>query len=141
MLAVAAGTVAALVAGRRLGFPLRLFITGIILEFGYQTCLVGRTMAAGLTSATFTAAFFFFATFAILPCLSLLRLWPSRSGLTLVLGALPLSMTLALSVAFAEELWFVHRYHVTGIGPTARWTVSNHWLRYDAYTQELYGSD
>ena len=36
---------------------------------------------------------------------------------------------------------FIQKHGETGIGPTARWTVSSHWLSYDAKTKKLSGSD
>lgn len=44
------------------------------------------------------------------------------------------------TLAAYGEHQFVQR-HRDGVGPTARWAVSDHWLSYDARTQILSGSD
>jgi hypothetical protein len=44
-------------------------------------------------------------------------------------------------VASVEEQLFIYKYRDTGVGATARWTVSNHWLSYDRDAQRLNGSD
>jgi hypothetical protein len=86
-------------------------------------------------------ALFFFGGFAALPFMSLLRLWRRRVAVAIIVAALPASLGLAASVASFEEYRFVQHHCDSGVGPTARWTVSNHWLSYDAKEQKLYGSD
>jgi hypothetical protein len=138
--AVALALTAAL-AGTRLPLMLRVFATAFILYYGSSMCLVGRTMEPGLTRYTLTRAVTFFGLFAALPTLSLLRLWQRRLAVMLTLAAMPLSLIAAALVAGMEEHWFVQKYQETGVGPTPRWTVSDHWLSYDRETRQLSGSD
>ena len=56
------------------------------------------------------------------------------------LGFRPVSLSVAAAVAAHEEHELV-QLHRDGIGSTAHWTVSNHWLACDARTQTLSGSD
>ena len=141
MIVVGVTTLTAAAVGPRLHLALRVFITAIIFEFGYSMCLVGRTMEPGFTRSNFGMALCFFAMFAALPFLSLLRLWHRHAAIALLAAALPVSIGMAASVAAFEEDRFVQHHRDNGIGPTARWTVSNHWLAYDALEQRLYGSD
>ncbi|HEX8295512.1 MAG TPA: hypothetical protein VF593_04390 [Chthoniobacteraceae bacterium] len=139
--AVAASTLTALVLGPRLPLTVRLFITGVVFHFGYGMCLAGRTMEPGLTSYTVRMALMFFSLFALLPFLSLARIWRPRLAIPVIAAALPVCLGAAALVASIEERQFVQRHRIAGIGPTARWTVSNHWLSYDAQRQQLNGSD
>ncbi|RYD62789.1 MAG: hypothetical protein EOP84_34260, partial [Verrucomicrobiaceae bacterium] len=68
--AAAVSTLAALLLGPRLPFTGRIFITGLVLHFGYGMCLVGRTMEPGFTSYTVRMALMLFSLCALLPCLS-----------------------------------------------------------------------
>ena len=118
-----------------------MFATTFILYFSYGMCLVGRTMEPRFTRYTISMALTFFGLFAVVPTLSLLRLWPQRVAVALVIACLPLSLTTAAVVAGVEEPLFVQKYRDTGVGTTPRWTVSNHWLSYDRETRRLNGSD
>ena len=73
--------------------------------------------------------------------ITLLPLWRLRRGFLLLCLILPLSFGFGLTVAAIEERIFIYKYRETGVGPTPRWTVWNHWLAYDAETKELTGSD
>jgi glucan phosphoethanolaminetransferase (alkaline phosphatase superfamily) len=141
MIVVILAALLAVIVGSRLPLIVRLLITGLVFEFGYSMCLVGRTMEPGFTGHTLGMALFMFVLFASLPFLSLIRIWSRRTGLWLLVVALPVSLGIAVLVAAFEEWQFVQRHRTTGIGPTARWTVSNHWLSYDAAQQQLHGSD
>jgi hypothetical protein len=130
-----------LAVGQRLPMLVRVMFTVLIFYFGATMALVGRTMEPGLTRYTFGWALNCFAIVALLPSLALLRLWDGRLRVALVVAVLPVSMTLAFAVAGIEEAAFIQKHKETGIGPTARWTVSNHWLSYNAKTGKLDGSD
>ena len=140
LLLVVCLTVVGLTWGRRLPLWIRVFTTGVVFYFGYSLCLVGRTMGHGFTSDTFESSLGCFLFFATLPTLGLFRLWQGRVRTAILLSALPVSLAFATLVAAYEEHRFIQR-HSQGVGPTARWTVSNHWLAYDAETQRLSGSD
>jgi glucose dehydrogenase len=141
IVATAALALTAAIGGTRLPLALRLFATIIIFYFGYSMCLVGRTMEPLLTRYTVSMALASFGLFAVVPSLSLLRLWTRRAALVLVIAVLPLSLVAASVVAGIEERIFAQKHRDTGVGPTPRWTVSNHWLSYDRDTQHLNGSD
>jgi hypothetical protein len=70
-----------------------------------------------------------------------LRLRVGGLRIALLVAVLPTSLALAFGVAGIEEAMFIQKHKETGIGPTARWTVSNHWLSYNAQTGKLDGSD
>jgi hypothetical protein len=131
---------ASAIGGQRLPLFMRVFATGTTFYLGYVMCLVGRTMEPGLTGYTVRMAVFIFCLYAILPTFALLRIWRGRVRVGLVASIFPLSLAVASAVAAYEEKQFVER-HPNGIGTTSRWTVSNHWLAYDAETKRLYGSD
>jgi len=133
--------IAALARGRSLPLSIRVFATGFFFYYGYSMTLVGRTMEPGLTRYTVGWALFCFGLFALVPSLSLLRLWRLPVALALLTLVLPGSFGAALLTAEIEERSFVLRNREFGIGPTARWTVSHHWLSYDREEQKLYGSD
>lgn len=128
-----------LVFGRRLPLLARVLFTILIFYFGATMALVGRTMEPGLTGYTFGWALLCFSILALWPSLALLRLWDGGFRFALIVAVLPVS--LAFAVAGIEETVFIQKHKETGIGPTARWTVSNHWLSYDAKTRKLNGSD
>jgi hypothetical protein len=134
-------TIIGLVFGTRLPIFVRTLFTVLIFYFGGTIALVGRTMEPGLTPYTAGMALEFFALFALWPALSLFRIWSGRLRIALVLLVLPISLALAFSAAAAEEYIFVQKYRVSGVGPTPRWTVSNHWLAYYPETGKLDGSD
>ncbi len=137
---VAALAIAGALRGRQLPLFLRVFATGATFYFGYAVCLVGRTMEPHLTAYTVQAALICFGLYAALPTLALLRIWKGRLGVALVLSMFPASLAAASMVAAYEEHQFVQK-HLQGVGLTPRWTVSHHWLAYDARTKTLYGSD
>jgi len=130
-----------LAVGQRLPLLVRVMFTVLIFYFGATMALVGRTMEPGLTRYTFGWALNCFAIMALWPALALLRLWIGGLRIALLVAVLPASLALAFAVAGIEETLFVQKHKETGIGPTARWTVSNHWLSYDAQTGKLNGSD
>jgi hypothetical protein len=142
LLLITAGGVAAMsvIGGQRLPLWMRVFATGTTFYLGYVMCLVGRTMESGFTTYTVQMAFFVFCLYASLPTLALLRVWRGRIRVALVSSVFPISLALASAVAAFEENQFIHQ-HSNGVGPTSRWTVSNHWLAYDAETKRLSGSD
>ena len=98
-------------------------------------------MEPRLTRCTVSMALTCFSGFALMPTLSLLRLWRRSVAVALVIVVLPLSFVAASVVAAIEEQRFVQKHQDTGVGPTPRWTVSNHWLSYDRATGHLNGSD
>jgi hypothetical protein len=140
LVVVAALALASAVKGQRLPLVFRVFSTGATFYLGYVTCLVGRTMEPGFTAYTIRMALFVFGLYATLPAVALLRIWPGRVRVVLIASVFPVSLAAAALVASFEEYQFIQR-HQRGVGPTARWTVSHHWLAYDAETQRLYGSD
>ena len=119
----------------------RALISIFVLYWAYNMCLLGRTMTPGLTLTAVRNALVYFFLMGALPGLVLLRLWPLRRGISLFLALFPAAFLLAAIVAGTEEYLFVQKYRETGIGPTPRRTVSNHWLAYDAKSQRLDGSD
>jgi hypothetical protein len=137
---VAVLAVASAIGGQRLPLFVRVFATGVVFYFGYVMCLVGRTMEPRFTVYTVQMALIAFGLYAALPTLALLRIWRGRVRVAVVASVLPISLAVASGVAAYEEHRFIQE-HRHGIGPTARWTVSNHWLAYDAKTQQLSGSD
>ena len=137
---VGALAVACAVWGKRLPVYFRVLATGATLYLGYGLCLAGRTMEPGLTPHTFQMAMFLFLIYASLPTLALLRVWRGKLRIGIIAGMFPASMLLAMCVASYEELRFI-RDHPNGSGPTPRWTISQHWLSYDAQTRVLSGSD
>lgn len=141
LITIALVTIVGIIFGRRLPFLLRIIFTILIFYFGYSMCLVGRTMAPGINFYTIRMALYWFSLFAVLPAISLLRLWKRKTALAFVIAILPVSFMLALFVAGLEEYLFVRKYRDSGSGPTARWTVSMHWLAYDLVNKHLYGSD
>ncbi len=135
VLALASG-----IGGERLPVFVRVFATAATFYLGYVMCLAGRTMEPGFTGYTLQMALVCFGLFAALPTLTLARLWRGRLRGAVVASVFPVSLAAAAAVAAYEEHQFVQR-HRDGVGPTARWTVSDHWLSYDARTQILSGSD
>lgn len=140
LLTVAALALASAIMGHRLPLFVRVFATGATIYLGYAMCLVARTMGPGFTGDTVRMALFCFALFAGLPALALLRIWRGRVRVIVVAGVFPVSLAAACAVAACEENQFIQQ-HPRGAGPTARWTVSNHWLAYNAETGELSGAD
>jgi hypothetical protein len=137
---VAVFSLTSVIRGHRLPLFVRVFATGATFYIGYVMCLVGRTMEPRLTGYTIQMAFVVFGLYASLPTLALLRIWRGRVRVALVASVFPVSLAVASAVAAYEEHQFIQQ-HRGGVGPTARWTVSHHWLAYDAQTQELSGSD
>lgn len=132
--------VATAVGGMRLPLFLRVFATGATAYLAYGMCLVARTMEPHFTWRTLAMAILAFSWCALLPTLALLRAWRGRTRAIVVGMMFPTALALASLVAAYEEHEFVRR-HPQGIGPTARWTVSDHWLAYDAERRVLSGSD
>jgi len=129
------------IGGKILPCFLRAFVSVRIFYRGYGMCLLGRTMQPGLTTPTVGMALILFVTHGIWPGLVLLRLWPLRCGVSLLVALFPVAFLLAALVAGTEEYLIVQKYRDTGVGPTARWTVPHHWLAYDREKQRLDGSD
>jgi len=140
LVVVAVLTLASGIGGQRLPLFVRVFATTATFYLGYVMCFVGRTMEPRFTGYTLQMALVCFGLFAALPTLSLARLWRGRLRMAVVASVFPVSLAVAAAVAAYEEHQFVQQ-HRDGIGPTARWTVSDHWLAYDARTQMLSGSD
>lgn len=134
-------TFTSLIGGRRLPLFVRSLFTVLIFYFATASCLVGRTMEPGLTTKTVVMAITCFGIVALWPALSLLRLWQGRLLLLFAVLVLPVGFFIACIVAGAEEYIFVRIHQDEGVGHTARWTVSNHWLSYNAETKLLNGSD
>jgi len=134
-------TAVGLFGGRRLPPLVRVLFTVLIFYFGGTAAVCGRTMAPGLTHYTLNCALGFFALCALLPSLTLLRLWTGPLRVLFIASVLPVSLALAFTVAGLEEFMFVQKHKAAGVGPTARWTVSNHWLSHNAKTGALDGSD
>lgn len=137
---VAALAVTSAIGGQRLPLFVRVFATGATFYLGYVMCLVGRTMEPRFTVYTVQMALVAFGIHGTLPTLALLRIWRGRVRAAVVASVFPVSLAVASAVAAYEEHQFIQQ-HRHGIGPTARWTVSHHWLAYDAETQVLSGSD
>jgi len=133
--------IVALVRGQRLPLAFRAFATGVFFYHGYSMCLHGRTMEPGFTRYTVSMALTYFAMFALSPGISLIRIWRPRPGVSLLGLLFSVSFGAAALVAGFEEHFFISKYRDTGIGPTARWTVSHHWLSYDREARRLDGSD
>jgi hypothetical protein len=140
LVVVAVLAVASAIGGQRLPLFVRVFATGATFYLGYVMCLVGRTMEPGFTRYTVQMALVIFGLYATLPAVALLRIWRGRVRVAVIATVFPVSLAAASAVAAFEEHQFIQQ-HQHGIGPTARWTVSNHWLAYDAETQRLSGSD
>ena len=134
-------TIAGLIGGARLPLFVRVLFTTLIFYFAGLMCLLGRTMAPGLTLYTAGMALVISGQVALLPALSLLRLWQGRPRVILTAAVLPVGLAVACAVAAAEEHVFIRIHQEAGCGPTPRWTVSNHWLSYDPETRILDGSD
>jgi hypothetical protein len=131
----------ALARGMQLPLMLRVFMTANVFYWGYVTCLFGRTMAPGLTGHTVGSALAIFAMVGIWPAIVLFRLWRRSPATWLTCALVPIAFCMAALVAGVEEYLFVRKYQDTGVGTTARWTVSQHWLSYDRQTKRLNGSD
>jgi hypothetical protein len=140
LVVVAALALASLIGGRRLPLFIRVFATGATFYLGYAMCLVGRTMQPQFTISTVLMALMMFGLMAALPTLALLRIWKGRLRVVIVASVFPVTLAVASTVAGYEEHQFI-RQHWHGVGPTARWTVSNHWLAYDAEEKKLRGGD
>jgi len=132
-----------IVAVRKTHLPLmlRVFITTCIFYWGFSACITGRTMQPGLTRFTAGMALSYFGFLGLWPGIALFKLWHRRIAIGLLCALLPVSFALAVALAGTEEYLFVRKYRDTGVGPTARWTVSMHWLAYDRETRRLGGSD
>jgi hypothetical protein len=141
LVAMALLTITSLIGGLSLPLFVRCFFTVLIFYFASTICLVGRTMEPGLTAYTIGMALTCFGMLALWPAISLLRLWQGRLRLLFALLVFPAGLFFACIVAGAEEQIFIRIHQDGGVGPTARWTVSNHWLSYDAETKSLDGSD
>jgi len=141
LVAMALLTIASLGGGHRLPLFVRPLFTVLVFYFASTICLVGRTMEPRLTAYTVGMALTCFGTLALWPALSLLRLWQGHLRILLTLVVFPAGLSVACIVAAAEEHIFIRMHQEDGVGPTARWTVSNHWLSYDAETKTLDGSD
>jgi hypothetical protein len=140
LVVVAVLAVASAIGGQRLPLFVRVFATGATFYLGYVMCLVGRTMEPRFTAYTLQMALVVFGLYATLPTLALLRIWKGRVRLAVIACVFPVSLAAASAVAAYEEHQFIQQ-HRHGVGPTARWTVSNHWLAYDGEKQRLSGSD
>jgi hypothetical protein len=120
-------------------WTLRLTITPVVVWWYWGTAIVGQTMQPDLPFGTALPYCMFlgfpFAVVVLMP------LWGIRPGFKAAAWMIPVLTVTAFVAASAEERLFVSRYSKTGIGPTSRWTVSNHWLAYDADKQRLYGAD
>jgi hypothetical protein len=127
--------------GLRMPLWLRVACTIATFYFGASLALVGRTTAPGLSWETGSQAAGFAVAFAGLAAASLLAMWPRRIGTALLAAWLPVCLAVAFGLAAMEEAAFVRAHRAAGCGPTARRTVSMHWLAYDAAKGELYGSD
>lgn len=132
--------ISSLILGERLPLFVRVLATSTIYYHAFVMLLIGRTTGPHLSIETILMAFFYFGLFAFLPVLTLFRVWQKKTGIALAVIVLPISLIAAFTVAAYEERAFVQQ-HADGIGPTGRWTVSHHWLAYNAETQELYGND
>ena len=130
-----------LIAGERSPAWIRALLSVLILYWAYGACLTGRTMEPHLSGTTFGMSLLCFASLGVWPGLVFLRLWPFRSGVILLIALFPAAFSIAALVAETEEHLFVQKHRITGIGPTARWTVPHHWLAYDRQAQRLNGSD
>src|SRR3954469_5405787 len=120
LLITAAGlALASGIGGERLPLFVRVFATGTAFYFGYDMCLVGRTMEPGFTSYTVKMAFLLFCLYASLPTLALLRIWRGRIRVALALSVFPISLAVASTVAAYEEKQFIEQ-HPNGIGTTSR---------------------
>ena len=131
----------AVTKGEQLPLWVKVLMTGSFYYLGYSACLGGRTMEPRLNADAVGMALLVFVLIAAGPSLSMLRLWRPRVAFLLLIGIFPVSFFTAATVASIEEHLFIRKYRDTGVGPTARWTVSNHWLSYDHSTQRLDGSD
>ena len=140
LVVVAALALASVIWGLRLPIFVRVFATAATFYLGYVMCLVGRTTEPGFTADAVQMALACFALYAVLPTLALLRIWRGRLRVATVASVFPVSLAVASAVAAYEEHQFIQQ-HRQGVGPTARWTVSNHWLAYDGVTRKLSGSD
>lgn len=138
---MAAVPLAGFMLGLRVPLWLRVACTIATFYFGASLALVGRTTAPGLSWETGSQAAWFAVAFAGLAAASLLAMWPRRIGTVLLAAWLPVCLAVAFGLAAMEEAAFVRAHRVTGCGPTARRTVSMHWLAYDADKGQLYGSD
>jgi hypothetical protein len=130
-----------LIRGEKMHPFLRAAASVLVLYWAYGACLAGRTTEPGLTRTTVGMALTLFALYGVWPGVALLRLWPTRYGITLLLALCPVAFMLAAFVAGTEEYLFIRKYRDAGTGPTARWTVPQHWLAYDREQQRLDGSD
>jgi hypothetical protein len=137
---VAALALASVIGGQRLPLFIRVFATGATFYLGYAMCLVGRTMQPRFTISTVQTALIMFGLMAALPTLALLRIWRGRLRVAIVASVFPVTLAVASTVAAYEEHQFIQQ-HRHGVGPTARWTVSNHWLAYDVEDKKLRGGD
>lgn len=134
-------TITGFVAGPRLPLYVKVLFTVLIFYFAGLMCLIGRTMAPGLSLYTVSMALVYFGFMALWPSLSLLRIWRGRARAVLVSCVLPAGLFLAHLVAATEEHIFMNIHREAGADVTPRWTVSMHWLAYDAETGVLRGSD
>lgn len=136
--AILALTVA--IRGRGLSLTFRVVATGFTFYYAYHMCLMGRTMEPSLSAFTMRMALLHGVFFAALPTVALLSGWQGRARVLVCSLLLPVAFTGACSVAAFEEARFMAQ-HSSGVGPTPRWTVPNHWLSYDSSTGQLHGSD
>ena len=141
LVVVVALAIAAFTRGERLPLTVKVLVTASIYYLGYSVCLGGRTMEPRLNAHAVSMALLSFVLFAAAPTISIVRLWRPRVALILMAAILPVSLLTAATVAAVEEHLFIQKYRDTSVGPTPRWTVSNHWLSYDHKTQRLEGSD
>jgi hypothetical protein len=133
-------TVTGMAGGQRLPLWIRLFTTALCFYLGYAMSLAGRTMRPGFSLETFRLTLMVFGLYTALPALALLRIWRPGLRIAVVASVLPVSLAAAEAVASFEEYQFV-KQNPDGTGPTARWTVSDNWLAYDAENRKLTGSD
>jgi hypothetical protein len=146
LIVVSATVLTSLAGGKDLPLGFRVFATAAIFYFGYAMCLIGRTeepghLLLGYSEPTYKSAFLYFAMLAATPALCLARLWRRRLAILFLTALLPVCLIAAGVVASIEERQFIARYRDVGVGPTARRTVSMHWLSYDRDARRLNGSD
>ena len=129
----------ALIEGKRLPVPIRLFITAQFFLWTFTVALICRTTAPGLTFRNTYAALVYPAIWGLLPSFCVFRLWDRKRALLFLELLLPVSFLLATAVASTEEFIFLQKYRDTGAGRTPRWTISSNWLAYDRKHHRLYG--
>ena len=98
-------------------------------------------MGVGVNVHTLTSAMLFFFLFASWPHCVLFRMWRRRAATLWCLMAAPLALVVACVFAGVEEHLFVQKHRAEGADPTPRYTVTMHWMAYDAQSGQLRGAD